>query len=279
MDAAGSAYVTGYTYSTDFPTTAGAYDSSFNGGTDAFVTKLDTVAAPAVPASVTLTPATDTNRAGEEHCVTATVRDQFGNTVAGVKVVFSVTGAATKSGTQTTDADGNARFCYTGPELPGVDAIKAYADINGNSTQDAGEPSDVAAKTWVLPVSTPLCQVTITDGGRITADNGDKGTFGGNAKVSANGKPSGNQTYQDHGPARRMTVKSIEILAVTCSADRKQASIYGRATIDGAGSYLFKIDVKDLAEPGVGEDTYRILLSSGYDSGEHALEGGNIQIR
>ena len=41
VDGAGSAYVTGTTCSTDFPTTAGAFDTTFNGGTDAFVTKLD----------------------------------------------------------------------------------------------------------------------------------------------------------------------------------------------------------------------------------------------
>lgn len=63
-----------------------------------------------------------------------------------------------------------------------------------------------------------------------------------------------------------------------CRTDKKQASIYGRATINSSGSYLFKIDVDDLAQPGVGRDTYRILLSGGYDSGRHTLEGGNIQI-
>ncbi len=41
VDSAGNAYIAGYTYSTDFPTTAGAYDRTFNGGSiDAFVTKL-----------------------------------------------------------------------------------------------------------------------------------------------------------------------------------------------------------------------------------------------
>ena len=41
VDAAGSAYVTGFTDSTDFPTTPGAFDSTGPGGeTDAFVTKL-----------------------------------------------------------------------------------------------------------------------------------------------------------------------------------------------------------------------------------------------
>ena len=41
MDGAGSAYVTGETGSTDFPTTAGAVQTTPAGNSDAFVTKLD----------------------------------------------------------------------------------------------------------------------------------------------------------------------------------------------------------------------------------------------
>lgn len=41
VDAAGSAYVTGTTYGSNFPTTPGAFDTSFNGYYDAFVTKLN----------------------------------------------------------------------------------------------------------------------------------------------------------------------------------------------------------------------------------------------
>ncbi|MBI4491966.1 MAG: hypothetical protein HY690_04150, partial [Chloroflexi bacterium] len=44
MDGAGSAYVTGETWSTDFPTTVGAFDPTFNGGSrDAFVARLATL--------------------------------------------------------------------------------------------------------------------------------------------------------------------------------------------------------------------------------------------
>jgi hypothetical protein len=146
--------------------------------------------------------------------------------------------------------------------------ITAFADTNGNGTQDAGEPGDTAAKTWILPTSTAGCKVT--NGGRITATNGDKATFGGNAK--ANGL-QGEEEYQDHGPATDINVHSINVQAVTCNAAGTSASIFGTATINGAGSFDYRIDVVDNGEPGAGSDTYRIRLSNGYDSGVQTRQG------
>jgi hypothetical protein len=43
LDGEGRAYAAGFTDSADFPTTAGAFDTSFNGGTsDAFISWIDT---------------------------------------------------------------------------------------------------------------------------------------------------------------------------------------------------------------------------------------------
>jgi Bacterial Ig-like domain (group 1) len=262
------------------PTVPGNYTCTLTavlspGGPTTAVETVNVTVVPGNPATLTLAPKTASNPVDAQHCVTATVKDAFGNPTPGITVRFRVTGAVNTTGAPVTNAAGQAQFCYTGPALPGMDVITAFADTNNNGTQDAGEPSDFASKTWVLPTSTAGCKVTY--GGRITAANGDKGTFGGNAMVQASG-PQGEEEYQDHGPAKAMNVHSIEVQAVTCSRDGTSASIFGTATIDGAGTFNFRIDVVDNGEPGAGSDTYRIRLSNGYDSGVKTLLGGNIQL-
>jgi hypothetical protein len=237
---------------------------------------------PGPPVTVTLDPLVAQNQVDTQHCVTATVEDAFGNPTPGISVVFSVTGSNSTSGTRTTDAQGQAEFCYTG-RLFGIDTIDAFADTDGDGTRDIGEPSAVppATKTWLLPPSTPLCEVAFpTGGGQITADNGDRASFSGNAKVSSTGDPVGQEEYQDHGPVQPLNAKSISVLAVRCLRfpdGHAEANIFGEATIDGSGRFAYRIDVEDRGEPGT-DDTYWITLANGYNSGKHKLESGNIQI-
>jgi hypothetical protein len=128
-------------------------------------------------------------------------------------------------------------------------------------------------------VSTPNCELKISDGGWIVALNGDIGTFGGNAKVSSSGISNGNQEYHDHGPLQPITVNTIDVQAVACSSDRTRASIFGNATVNGAGSYEYQIDLEDHGEPGT-DDKYRIFIPAiASESGLQKLQGGNIQIR
>ena len=275
LDSTTAAYVTGDTGSTDFPTTPAAYDTTFNGVVDGFITKLVLVG---LPATLTIDPAAATNSVDTEHCVTATVRDAGGNPVPDVTVRFEVTGSVTTSGSATTNDDGEARFCYHGPPLPGQDAITAFADTDEDGQSDPGEPSGAASKTWVFPLTTPLCEVIITNGGRITAANGDRATFGGNATASATGETRGQEEYIDHGPAQPLNVHSISVDAIVCRS-ATDADIFGQATVGSAGSFAYRIRVQDLGESGRGQDTYGIVLANGYYSGEQLLEAGNVQIR
>jgi hypothetical protein len=81
---------------------------AFRGGTQeaAAVGGQEVVLIPREPTTVTLDPPADENPVGTQHCVTATVRDQFGEPMEGVVVRFSVTGSVMTSGSATTDAIG-----------------------------------------------------------------------------------------------------------------------------------------------------------------------------
>jgi hypothetical protein len=225
---------------------------------------------PGDPATLDLQPETDTNTVDEQHCATATVKDAFGNPTPGITVRFSVSGSVNTTGSVTTNAAGQATFCYTGPALPGADTITAYADTDNDNVNDPppADPEDTASKTWVIPASTEGCKVT--QGGQIVTSAGNEANFGGNAHVP----PKGHQNYLDHG--LDMHVSSLDVDAVVCRADGT-ASIFGTAEINGAGEFDYRIDVKDVAEPGTA-DRYRIRLSNGYDSGDQQLARGNVQI-
>jgi len=269
------------------PTLVGTYTCEVQGFADGVPRgnpeEISVTVVAGAPAKVVLSPAAATNVVGEQHCETATVTDTFGNPVPNVSVAFNVptspaTHASPSSGVSTTNASGEATFCFTA-SLPGVDEIDAAVDSNGNGVWDASDtPQAVpASKVWTLPPSTSFCTVKITNGGWIIANNGDRSNFGGNANVDSSGNPTGEEEYQDQGPAQPMNVHSTKITATTCDSARQHASIFGEATIDGSGTWIFRIDVTDMGEPST-NDAYGIMLSNGYDSGMKPLQGGNIDI-
>jgi extracellular elastinolytic metalloproteinase len=228
--------------------------------------------------TLTLTPQSAMNTVGTQHCVTATLRDSSGNPIRNATIRFSVSPPNATSGSGTTNNSGQATFCYTGTNT-GTDTITAYADLNRDGVQQGTEPSDAATKTW-NPPSTPNCAVDVNNGGQITTDAGDRATFGGHARVSGTGVASGNEQYQDHGPAMPLNVKALNVQSVVCPG-AGEALISGQASVDGSGSVDYQIHVRDAGEPGT-SDKYGIKLTVGtttvYDSGYHTLESGNVQI-
>jgi hypothetical protein len=257
----GHAYVSGGTWSTDYPTTDGAYDRTVeNLRPDVFLTKLPV--GPGAPASLTLSPETATNTLGEGgHCVTATVADASGDPTPGITVSFTVTGATSASGSEITNASGQAQFCYQGPEFPGTDQITATVEPDG--------PSDTATKTWVAPESSADCKVNAE--GRIRTSNGDRADFQVEAKTSNAGSVRGRARYTDRGPAEQLALATNTIDALVCEG--RDATIFGHD-----GEVAFRIEVSDRARNGR-QDRFRIVTSEGYDSGTQTLQRGNIKVR
>jgi hypothetical protein len=268
VDTRGDAYVAGESFSSDFPTTPGAFRSATGG---AFVVKLDLP--PSDPASVTLVPASATNAVDTQHCETATVRDPFGATMADVAVVFQVSGTNRADGTRTTDAAGQATFCYSS-EFVGSDRITAFADFNPRNGQREAvafppEPQGEAEKTWAAP---PPCGVKTTGTGSIVARNGDRASFKGTARSPA----TADLRYSDSGPADLVEFRADETLGIACGPSGA-VLVFGRGTVNGTSGVSFRVELLDGGEPGKGRDTYRLLLGTGYDSGRQTLTSGNLQ--
>lgn len=106
-------------------------------------------------ATLELEPEMDTNTVGDDHTVTATVLDDFGDPVSGITVDFMVTGEpsliddepsnpAPAAGSGVTDALGQATFTYTNNQAS-PDTIIATVSLQTNVSVVL---EDTANKTW-----------------------------------------------------------------------------------------------------------------------------------
>jgi hypothetical protein len=269
VDAAGSAYAAGLTTSSEFPTTGGAYDTSLDGTSDAFVSKISF--GPGAPSTVTLSPGDAINPVGTSHTVTATVKDASAQPVPNITIQFTVAGSVSTTGTCVTDAPGQCSFTYTGPVLAGADLIDAYADTNGNGVQDVGEPAAVpATKAWVPPTSTPG---QANGGGQFMNPGGtDKIAFGFSAK-DKDGQIMGECSVID--PSTNTTVTCTD--ATSFVETGTHATVFGNATVNEEPT-TYRIDVDDLGQPGKGKDVFNITTGTGYSAGG-VITSGNIHVR
>jgi Bacterial Ig-like domain (group 1)/Bacterial Ig-like domain (group 3)/Calx-beta domain len=223
---------------------------------------------PGPPANVSVAPATATNPVRTQHCVTATVTDRFENPVpAGIDVYFSVTGANPTSGKVATDANGQAKFCYTGRN-GGTDTIKAVADRDTPPNgQDAGDPYGTAEKAW-------LSNIPCRAEGTGTISSTQSFNFGVEYFAGA-AAPVGSATYIDSGQGKQFT--SLRVSGLVCFGvpGGAHAIIYGSGLVNGVPVSDFQIDVDDLGS-GPGTDTFAIQWP-GY-SAAGTLATGDIRI-
>jgi hypothetical protein len=134
---------TGATPGTDTMTAAVGTGPALKQGT-ATVTYL-----PLIPSAITLTPTQSSSPVASQYCVTATVTDAAGKRLANVKIGFDVRGPNRRREFLRTNANGEARFCYTGTAA-GEDRITAFVDANENEVQDPRELFALAVQTFVV---------------------------------------------------------------------------------------------------------------------------------
>jgi hypothetical protein len=166
----------------------------------------------------------------------------------------------------TTNASGQASFSYVGTTA-GTDAIHAFADSNGNGTQDPGEPFDNATKIW-----TPLC-----DQGQADEGNGQNN----------DGQFSFNECNTSQAATFQNTTKTISFRAVTGAhtpptfdARSPIATTTGRGLLNGR-EVTYTLVATDL---GIGPGTDRFSLTLSDSSGvvyvtNGTLTSGNIVVR
>jgi hypothetical protein len=110
--------------------------------------------------------------------------------------------------------------------------------------------------------------------GTITAGDGDRSSF---TILAASAPAQGALRYRDAGPNNARLVRSTKVTNLTCTPDSGGATIAGRATVNGARSVTYRVEV-ELGSSAAAPSSYRIVLSDGYDSGVQQLEHGNLGI-
>ena len=237
LDPDGNVYLAGYTDSSDFPTTAGAYDTDYNGWQDSFLSKFD-IGLTTLAASTYLGGAGDDfsqsltmDPDGNVYLSGRTYSSDFPTTSGAYNVayhddgdifiskisndfsapVYSISGTVTLSGsglsgvtmtlggaasaTATTDAGGN----YTFPDLPEGDytvtpgnAGHIFDPVSRNVTLSGG---DAAGVNFAASVATYSISGTVTLNG--SGLSGVTMTLGGAASATATTDAGGNYTFPD----------------------------------------------------------------------------------
>ncbi|HEX8833918.1 MAG TPA: post-COAP-1 domain-containing protein, partial [Abditibacteriaceae bacterium] len=142
------------------------------------------------------------------------------------------------------------------------------------------QANDGAANSNIATVTITVTQPATTLGRKVTGGGSISGATQGQASFNLNPQADDNDgtikgTLQYGGSSEGVYIRSTSITGMVFTGT--SVRIFGKATVNGAGSFDFVADVTDNGEPG-NNDTFAIRLSNGYTNGPKTLTGGNIQV-
>ncbi|HKZ63454.1 MAG TPA: PKD domain-containing protein, partial [Thermoplasmata archaeon] len=231
VDASGSAYVTGGTTSTDFPTTSGAFDTTHNGEDDAFVANLDLPAEPNAPPLLILTAPLggEVWDQGSSHAVTWTASDnQDPSTSLVVFINYTSSGG---SGTICGPVPGFPGSCdWIAPNIIATDVV-----VNGTVIDTGGLNGWDESGPFTIQVPPPSTPPTADAGPDQSAFKNDPMVLDGSASSDPDMDPLAYDWVQSSGP-QSVTLVPVNASAVTFTAPTGTGA---------AGVYMFDLTVSD----------------------------------
>ena len=197
-DGSGNAYVFGYTRSTNFPVTKGAYDTAFTAGPMFFVSKLaiGSTTTPTIGTTTMLTSSANPQTQGTAVTFTSIVTPMTGAVTPTGNVVFTVDGAA--GATAALDSSGTAS--YTTSSLA-VGRHVILASYGGSETDESSSDSLTQTITAMSGggggPATPAATTTTVSSSSSTSDQSASVTFTASVSSSVPGTITGTVTFYD----------------------------------------------------------------------------------
>jgi hypothetical protein len=201
VDGSGNAYVAGYTNSTDYDVTTGAFQTTNGGGTDVFVTKL----CMGTPASSTLTSASGTDN--QTVCINTAITNITYSTTGATGATFSglpagvagnyIPGNITISGTPTVSGTFNYTITLTGV----CDTVTATGTITVTPNNTITLTSASGTDNQTVSISTAITNITYSTTGATGASfsglpTGVTGNYSsGNVTISGTPTVTGTFNY------------------------------------------------------------------------------------
>ncbi len=280
LDPRGDIYVTGVTASSNFPTTSGAFQTSYGGGLlDAFVTKFDLKSTPALT-----TAATSPVALGGTIADTATLASAYNPSGS---ITFSLFGPnnATCTGTpiftSTDIVDGNGNYAsgaFSPLAMGTYRWIASYSgDANNNpATTACNDPGESSLVSGFATSTAPTYIVAGTGPMSCAGDTGITLTLAATVSPSG-GIPAGAFTYRDALDAVSLTavqLRSVQRTGSGGSHTGNSAVIVAQGLQNGV-PVTIRIEIHDLGVAAC-SDTARIQTSTGYDSGTIDIASGVV---